>query len=662
MKKIIFLLLICLSSSLCFASDWPSGGREGQTIKKTTTGRTWSNSNEWNSSQSTSITTAITDAVAKGYGVLLIDEDTTITAETTIPSTLSVKTLPGATVTFGVYDLTINGPFEGSDGCFNVNSTGRVTFPALKEYQLDWFYGFATDDATVDASVFLGYLIAGMPANGGKIVLLEGKHYWETKCVINRDTFYLTIEGQGQGYYDDNNATEIVLDADLDYMLDYGDGTNQYIKSPVIKNITFVNPDAHTLSGAAIRFRNVRTPVVDGCGFTNYDSAMTAWKTYGGKVEKCGFSDCGNLAGTLNTLYIYGTGADVSTAWTVRDNIFESGKYREISMQCTDYWIQNNYFESGANNLDLMVYTSGVGEITDNVFYDANDYTSAFIYSATTYDRISNNFFNGGVTAVKIYGPNGFIDSNEFHNQTQYGIQCSQTDAAVVNAYQIHDNIIEGTGDTGYAGIYVGGTQSKGIKIHDNHIYNRKQYGIQIANGSYIEAYNNTIANYSGSDLTIGIYESGASLTGNKILPNNTIIGVATEYSLKNAQSWLKEVRTGLYDFGVSGGVAGSFTLGNIPDNATITRAWYEVITPFTSGGAATVALGVVSDDASGILTATAYGDAAYNAGYHDATPDGTATNFTTISTAQRNVVLTVAAADLTAGKIRLWYEYITSE
>ena len=184
MKKIIFLLLFCLSSSLCLASsDWPSGGREGQIIKKTTTGRTWSNSNEWNSSQSTSITTAITDAVAKGYGVLLIDEDTTITANTTTPSTLHTKILSGATVTFGAYDLTINGPFEGSDGCFNVNSTGRVT--GLKYAEPEWW---GTNAAS------LNYCVAAVGSNAE--IKMDGA-YTLTDEILVTDKTSLLIHGIG---------------------------------------------------------------------------------------------------------------------------------------------------------------------------------------------------------------------------------------------------------------------------------------------------------------------------------------------------------------------------------------------------------------------------------------------------------------------------------
>jgi len=100
-----------------------------------------------------------------------------------------------------------------------------------------------------------------------------------------------------------------------------------------------------------------------------------------------------------------------------------------------------------------------------------------------------------------------------------------------------------------------------------------------------------------------------------------------------------------------------------LPDNATIVRAWYEVVTTIASATtAATLGLGVATDDATGIKAAIVISDASWAAGYQDAVPDGTAANFTTKSTAIRAIQATVAVEDITAGKVYLWIEYIDSE
>jgi len=97
-----------------------------------------------------------------------------------------------------------------------------------------------------------------------------------------------------------------------------------------------------------------------------------------------------------------------------------------------------------------------------------------------------------------------------------------------------------------------------------------------------------------------------------------------------------------------------------LPDNATILRSWYEVVTAFVSGtSAATVRFDVETDDPGGIKAATVISDGSWALGYHDALPDGTATTFTAITTAIRAIQATVAVEDLTDGKVYLWIEYI---
>ena len=118
----------------------------------------------------------------------------------------------------------------------------------------------------------------------------------------------------------------------------------------------------------------------------------------------------------------------------------------------------------------------------------------------------------------------------------------------------------------------------------------------------------------------------------------------------------------GVYDFAVNGGAVASYKLGLLFDNAVITRAYYQVITEFTSDGSATVALEVATNDANGIVTATAYDDSIFDAGYHEAIQTGTVANFSTQTTAIRAVQLTVGTAALTAGKLKLWWEYVVGE
>ncbi len=120
-----------------------------------------------------------------------------------------------------------------------------------------------------------------------------------------------------------------------------------------------------------------------------------------------------------------------------------------------------------------------------------------------------------------------------------------------------------------------------------------------------------------------------------------------------------------LYDYltDPTEGIAGPKILDStFPDNSTIVRAYYEVLTAFTSGGAATIAFGIDVDDPAGLLVAVAYDDPALSVGYHDFIPDGTAANFTTKSTAIRDLIMVIGGSGILLGKVRVWYEFIISE
>lgn len=117
----------------------------------------------------------------------------------------------------------------------------------------------------------------------------------------------------------------------------------------------------------------------------------------------------------------------------------------------------------------------------------------------------------------------------------------------------------------------------------------------------------------------------------------------------------------GEFDFAVDGGAVGTIVLrsaagdvmGNeLPVGSVITGGYIEVDTPFTSGGAATVAAN--SEGAGDLQAAAAVSGAPWSTtGRKSITPAGTgATSLKT--TAKRNLALTIAAAALTAGKGRV--------
>lgn len=167
---------------------------------------------------------------------------------------------------------------------------------------------------------------------------------------------------------------------------------------------------------------------------------------------------------------------------------------------------------------------------------------------------------------------------------------------------------------------------------------------------------------------------------------------VATEFQIANKAgitrtkregTVVRELAVATYDVtGGDSGAIGAHGLGvYLPDNAIITKAWYDVVTTFTDGvdDAATIALNVQS--ANDLVSAVAISDgtAPWDAGVH-----GTLVGFPNLGadaahdsalevaalfagsylklTAVREITATVAGVALTAGKMNVFVEYIISD
>jgi len=121
------------------------------------------------------------------------------------------------------------------------------------------------------------------------------------------------------------------------------------------------------------------------------------------------------------------------------------------------------------------------------------------------------------------------------------------------------------------------------------------------------------------------------------------------------------------YDFAVSGGSSsgGAITLTGkgglaptpIPDNAVITNVTVEGVTDNTSGGSATITIGLLGgpNDADGLVTVENFNHAMWNP---DAVTSGTPTVASGKTTAACAVTMTIGTADLTAGKWYVWVSY----
>jgi hypothetical protein len=127
---------------------------------------------------------------------------------------------------------------------------------------------------------------------------------------------------------------------------------------------------------------------------------------------------------------------------------------------------------------------------------------------------------------------------------------------------------------------------------------------------------------------------------------------MATLKQYKEVRSWGPEAEAIeiVYDFAKDGGATGSLDVIKVKDACVVRAAYYNVETACTSGGSATVALGV--SGGAELVAATAV--ASLTAG---ASIDGASIGTTFKLAADAIVQLTIATAALTAGKIKLRME-----
>lgn len=123
----------------------------------------------------------------------------------------------------------------------------------------------------------------------------------------------------------------------------------------------------------------------------------------------------------------------------------------------------------------------------------------------------------------------------------------------------------------------------------------------------------------------------------------------------------LKQAHTtavGILDYSLVGGAVGDLSTGiTLPNKAIVRKCFFDVLTQPTSGGSATIAFKVQS--AGDLKTATAI--ASWTVGRVDGALDGAVANFIKL-TAERTIYATVATAALTAGKIKVFCDYVVSE
>lgn len=116
------------------------------------------------------------------------------------------------------------------------------------------------------------------------------------------------------------------------------------------------------------------------------------------------------------------------------------------------------------------------------------------------------------------------------------------------------------------------------------------------------------------------------------------------------------------YDFAVHGGAVGAIGLRvSLPSGAVVVNSELRVRTAPTSGGSATIALGI--EGAADIVAATAIGSAPWSTtGLKLGIPDFATVADQFITTAVREITATIGTAALTAGVFDVYIWYVMNE
>ena len=249
------------------------------------------------------------------------------------------------------------------------------------------------------------------------------------------------------------------------------------------------------------------------------------------------------------------------------------------------------------------------------------------------------------------------------NNATNAGIRFTSHDSYIIGT----NHIIE---QSAWSGV-LGAVQVMGdnIGFHNNRLVGGLTAGITVtvppgggtSDGIVIDRLR--VVTASPMNPAIDIVSSNARYTTITQRSTSNITNLVTDlgqFTRIDNVGALGYTQVATYDFAVDGGLIGNIPINaRIPAGATITHAFYEVITAPTSSGAATLAFGVDANDPAGLKAAASI--ASYTVGYGDMLPDNTAANFTTKTTNPRNIIMTVATSALTAGKINVYFTYSVS-
>jgi hypothetical protein len=302
------------------------------------------------------------------------------------------------------------------------------------------------------------------------------------------------------------------------------------------------------------------------------------------------------------------------------------------------------------------------------IIWDNNHSNAVGVYVKNTDVLITGNLIDGASYAA-VYTNEQVTDGEGLDAtglEKSHGILVEPANTTI-NTLSIKSNLIKidssFAGSTYGSGITVIASAAGYItsqSVIGNHIENLAAGALAFSlRFNFANATNATVMN--NSMLT----QYGASWNNRIFMESNVrptryhIIGNADFPDESNLDSGFRGILRGNYVYTTDPNGTVSVGTARLPPDAIITRSWYNVtVQPDSAGDTATLSLGHTGNDEE-ILAPVSEDNAAWTVGWHDGLQDGTATNFTTKTTAPVALNVVIANEDLTAGNFDVYVEYM---
>ena len=346
---------------------------------------------------------------------------------------------------------------------------------------------------TDDLDYITNTVVPQLPANGGKILLLEGTYYCNTsgKPLLISSKTNVTLEGQGYGtkiYFNAGGFTSDAIKFD-------GCGGNITIRDLFVDSNVSTGWGiyvASSVAGSNVYIENCKSIKAD-YGFIVYGGSPAVVSIIGCEASTCTTRGIAPLASTSSNLvtgcYATGcaTGIFVSGYSHVIGNFLNNNTNGIVSYGDLFGQIIGNSVYGGTNG--ITIWTSRSGTIADNATYNTAGYGIKFT-TAYDYTVIGNRIYECD-TGI-------YVDAGS-------------------NKLSIHSNVFEHTvtGSTSKRGIYLETSACSQINIRNNQ-FDSWTSGCWVA-GNYVVEGTNTIGTgtiwydpNSDSYINIAATNSGA--------------------------------------------------------------------------------------------------------------------------------------------------------